>query len=95
MSERGRYPAGVPCWVDTAQPDSKAALDFYGSILGWEFAGPGPMPGGIPGQYFVAQVNGRDVAGIGSLPDLGGAASWNTYYSGLVNSRQVRRLWRS
>lgn len=79
MSERGRYPAGVPCWVGTAQPDPKAALDFYGSILGWEFTGPGPMPGGIPGQYFVAQVNGRDVAGIGSLPDLGGAASWNTY----------------
>jgi predicted enzyme related to lactoylglutathione lyase len=79
VSERGRYPAGVLCWVDTAQPDPKAALDFYGSILGWEFAGPGPMPGGIPGQYFVAQVNGRDVAGIGSLPDPGAAASWNTY----------------
>jgi uncharacterized protein len=81
VSERGPYPAGVPCWVDTAQPDPKAALDFYGSILGWEFAGPGPMPGGIAGQYFVAQVNGRDVAGIGSLPDLGRPASpsWNTY----------------
>jgi predicted enzyme related to lactoylglutathione lyase len=68
MSERDRYPAGVPCWVETLQPDVQAALDFYGSLFGWEFAGPGSMPGDRPGQYFVARVRGRDVAGIGSLP---------------------------
>lgn len=39
------------------------------------------MPGGLPGDYFVAQVEGREVAGIGTLPDLGGPPipSWNTY----------------
>ena len=80
MSEREHYPAGVPCWVETLQPDPRAALDFYGPLFRWEFAGPGPMPGELPGEYFVAQVNGRDVAGIGSLPDLGGpAAAWSTY----------------
>jgi predicted enzyme related to lactoylglutathione lyase len=81
MSEREEYPAGVPCWVDTVQPDPRAALDFYGPLFGWEFAEPGPMPGDLPGEYFVARVNGRDVAGIGSLPDLGGPSvpSWNTY----------------
>lgn len=68
MSERERYQAGVPCWVETLQPDVQAALDFYGSLFGWEFAGPGSMPGDRPGQYFVARVRGRDVAGIGSLP---------------------------
>src|SRR4051794_3323923 len=82
MSERDEYPAGVPCWVDTLQPDVTAALDFYSRLFGWEIAGPGPLPGGLPGQYFVAQVGGRDVAGIGTLP--GGSegqaiASWNTY----------------
>ena len=25
MSERDRYPAGVPCWVETLQPDPHAA----------------------------------------------------------------------
>jgi predicted enzyme related to lactoylglutathione lyase len=81
MSEREEYPAGVPCWVETLQPDPRAALDFYGPLLEWEFAGPGPMVGDPPGEYFVAQVDGRDVAGIGSVPDLGGPplASWNTY----------------
>jgi predicted enzyme related to lactoylglutathione lyase len=80
MSERVRYPAGVPCWVDTLQPDPRAALDFYGALFGWEFDGPGPMRDDPPGEYFVAQIEGRDVAGIGSLPDLGAPAvpSWNT-----------------
>jgi predicted enzyme related to lactoylglutathione lyase len=82
MSERDDYPAGVPCWVDTLQADVNAALDFYGQLFGWTFDGPGPLPGGLPGQYFVAQLKGREVAGIGSLP--GGSegqaiASWNTY----------------
>ena len=81
MSERETYPAGVPCWVETLQPDPRASLDFYGRLLGWEFAGPGPMPGGLSGEYFVARVDGRDVAGIGSLPDVEPApvASWATY----------------
>jgi predicted enzyme related to lactoylglutathione lyase len=81
MSRRDQYPAGVPCWVETLQPDPPAALGFYGALLGWEFPEPGPMPGGLPGDYFVAQVEGREVAGIGTLPDLGGPPipSWNTY----------------
>ncbi len=41
MSERDSYPHGVPCWVDTGQPDVDAALDFYGTVFGWDFAGPG------------------------------------------------------
>jgi len=81
MSERERYPAGVPCWVETLQPDPQAAMGFYGPLFGWEFVGPGPMPGDPPGQYFVARVRGRDVAGIGSLPDRSAtsAPAWSTY----------------
>jgi predicted enzyme related to lactoylglutathione lyase len=81
ISERERYPVGVPCWVDKLQPDAESALEFYGRLFGWLFDGPGPMPGGLPGQYFVAQVNRRDVAGIGSLPAVSGppVPSWNTY----------------
>lgn len=80
MSERARYPAGVPCWVETLQPDLSAALAFYGPLFGWEFAGPSPMPGEPPEQYFVARVSGRDVAGVGSPPREGrpGAPTWRT-----------------
>jgi hypothetical protein len=79
MSERAEYSAGVPCWVETLQPGPREALDFYGPLFGWEFNEPGPMPGG--GEYFVARIRGRDVAGIGALPPVGGPAvpSWNTY----------------
>lgn len=79
MSERDQYPAGVPCWVETLQPDVQAALDFYGPLFGWEFAGPGLMPGDPPGQYFVARLRGRDVAGIGSSPERSPATSWVTH----------------
>jgi predicted enzyme related to lactoylglutathione lyase len=81
MSERDRYPAGVPCWVETLQPDLQAALNFYGPLFGWEFAGLGSMPGDQPGQYIVARVRGRDVAGIGSLPDRRGPSTpmWMTH----------------
>ncbi len=72
MSERDSYPPGVPCWVDTAQPDPEAATAFYAEVFGWEFTGPGPN------SYYVATLRGRDVAGVSSLPE-GVPPSWNTY----------------
>jgi uncharacterized protein len=85
MTERDGYQAGVPCWVDTAQPDADAAMPFYGGLFGWEFEGPAPIAGpdsanDPPGQYFVARLRGRDVAGISSQP--AGAPlvpAWSTY----------------
>lgn len=67
MSERDEYPAGVPCWVETLQPDAPAARDFYGALFGWQFAGPCDDAG----EYVVARVRGRDVAGLGSAGDFG------------------------
>lgn len=83
MSERKQYPPGVPCWVDTPQPDVEAAIRFYEALFGWQFIGPGPMPGEPPGKYFVARVRGRDVAGVCSQPPAGTPphAVWNTYIS--------------
>jgi uncharacterized protein len=74
VSERDSYPAGVPCWVDNLVPDPENALNFYGELFGWEFDGPGP------GDYYVARVRGRDVAGVGQAPP-GVPAGWSTYVS--------------
>jgi hypothetical protein len=30
MPERDGYIPGVPCWVDASEPDSEAAVEFYG-----------------------------------------------------------------
>ncbi len=81
MSERDHYPPGVPCWVETLQADPQAAMDFYASLFGWEFAGPAPISTDAAGEYFVARVRGRDVAGIGRLESPGAARrpAWTTY----------------
>ena len=81
MSQRDDYQPGVPSWVDTLQPDPDAAMAFYAELFGWEFAGPGEMPGDPPGRYFVARLRGRDVVGVGSLPagSPPPGPSWNTY----------------
>ncbi len=78
MTKPDRYIPGVPCWVDTSQPDPAAAADFYGELFGWELVDA--MPPGSPSTYFVAQLNGGDVAAVGSQPDgAPPAAMWNTY----------------
>jgi hypothetical protein len=83
MSQRDDYEPGVPCWIDTLQPDPDAAMAFYGALFGWDFAGPGEMPGDPPGRYLVARLRGRDVAAIGSQPsgDPSPGPGWNTYVS--------------
>jgi len=80
MSQRSQYPAGVPCWIDIAHGDPEAATAFYGELLGWEFAGPGAMPGDPPGRYYVARVRGMDVAGVSSRPPQAAEdPDWLTY----------------
>jgi uncharacterized protein len=78
MPERHDYIPGVPCWVDTSQPDPEAAVDFYRGLFGWEFEDV--MPPDAEGKYFIARLRGGDVAAVGSIPE--GApplALWNTY----------------
>lgn len=78
MTERDGYQPGVPSWVDKLARDPRRLTEFYGGLFGWDFSGPGEMPGEPPGEYFVATVRGREVAGIGSLPE-GLEPAWNTY----------------
>ena len=78
MSERDGYIPGVPCWVDTSQPDPEAALPFYSGLFGWDFENV--MPDGEDGSYFIGRIRGGDVAAVGTVPE--GApqmALWNTY----------------
>lgn len=69
------YPHGVPCWVDTEQPDVEAATQFYGGLFGWTFEDV--MPPGAPARYLIATLAGKDVAAIGG--PSAGPARWHTY----------------
>ena len=78
MPERDGYIPGVPCWIDTSQPDPEAAVDFYKGLFGWEFEDV--MPPDSPGKYFIARIRGGDVAAVGSIPEAAPPlAMWNTY----------------
>jgi predicted enzyme related to lactoylglutathione lyase len=78
MPERDGYMPGVPCWVDTSQPDPEAAVAFYSGLFGWSFEDV--MPAGSSGKYFIARLRGGDVAAVGSQPEgRPPMATWNTY----------------
>jgi uncharacterized protein len=78
MPERDHYIPGVPCWVDTSQPEPAASLDFYRGLFGWELENA--MPAEAPGVYFMARIRGGDVAVVGSIPQgMPQVATWNTY----------------
>jgi predicted enzyme related to lactoylglutathione lyase len=78
MPERDGYIPGVPCWVDTSQPDPDAAVDFYAGLFGWEFEDVMPPDSGE--KYFIARLHGGEVAAVGSIPDAAPQnALWNTY----------------
>ena len=78
MPERDGYIPGVPCWIDTSQPDPEAAAEFYGGLFGWEFENV--LPKDSDAKYFIGRIDGKDAAAVGSIPE--GAppmALWNTY----------------
>jgi predicted enzyme related to lactoylglutathione lyase len=76
MSNERTYPEGVPCWVDTEQPDVDGARHFYATLFGWTFSDA--VPADAPGTYLIASLDGAVVAAIG--PPQGDApVEWNTY----------------
>lgn len=77
MSERDGYEPGIPCWVDHGSADPDRAAAFYRAMFGWEATDA--MPPEAPGKYFMCSLRGREVAAIGSQPQEGVPAMWNTY----------------
>ncbi|MBP3042647.1 VOC family protein [Arthrobacter jiangjiafuii] len=87
MTQR-TYPAGVPSWIDTEQPDVDAAAEFYGGLFGWTFEDA--TPPGVPGRYLIARLDGGDIGGLAGTS--GAAASWNTYIAVDDADAAARRL---
>jgi predicted enzyme related to lactoylglutathione lyase len=76
MPERDGYIPGVPCWVDTTQPDPDAAAEFYGGLFGWEFEDV--MPGDA--KYLIGRIRGGDVGAISTPPEgMEMPVAWSTY----------------
>jgi predicted enzyme related to lactoylglutathione lyase len=78
MSERNGFENGVPCWVDTWQPDADAAVAFYTDLFGWE--AEETTPPGSDRRLFMCRLRGRDVTAIGSPPPVPDHTPvWGTY----------------
>ncbi len=78
MSERNGFEHGVPCWVDTWQPDAEAAVAFYTELFGWE--AEETTPPGSDRRLFMCRLRGRDVTSIGSPPPVPDHTPvWGTY----------------
>lgn len=79
MSERDQYPAGVPCWITNLQRDVPAARRFYEQLFGWTTVGPEGVADDAA-SYAIGRLRGRDVAGIGTMPESAGdaPAAWIT-----------------
>jgi predicted enzyme related to lactoylglutathione lyase len=75
MAEPRTYPHGVTCWIDTEQPDLRAASRFYSGLFGWKLTDAAHP--GAPGSYCIASLDGQDVGALAATS--AGAAAWNTY----------------
>jgi predicted enzyme related to lactoylglutathione lyase len=60
MSVRDGYPAGVPCWVETSQPDPESAVSFYAGLFGWQVEDVATA--NAPGPYLMGRLRNKDVA---------------------------------
>ena len=78
MTPRETYPPGVTFFIDTERADVDAAAAFYGGLFGWSFKDV--LPEDANGRFLLAQIDGLDVAGIGSASN-GAPPAWNTYVS--------------
>ncbi|MGD2049523.1 MAG: VOC family protein [Chloroflexota bacterium] len=75
-----RYPDGVFSWVDLGTTDTKGAKEFYSGLFGWSFL---DLPTDSGTVYSMAQIEGKNVAGLGPLgPDMeaqGIPPFWSSY----------------
>ena len=77
MGERERHAQGTFSWTDLNTGDTGAATDFYRGLFGWDTHSE-PIPGG--GEYTMAAIGGRSVAGLTAAPP-GQHPAWASYVS--------------
>ncbi|GAB2841102.1 VOC family protein [Microbacterium insulae] len=70
ITDQRAYPPGAPSWIDLATTDPHATCDFYAGLFEWSWEEVGD------GSYWVARLDGHDVAAARREPDDDG---WMSY----------------
>ena len=99
MSERDGYQPGVPCWVDTWQPDAEAAVAFYTQLFGGEAEDTMPPTPGYEGGEPQQPVP-RDV--VGTMAPMSSAVfpddvpgHWSVDFGSTMSTRPPTRSYSS
>lgn len=71
------FAEGAPCWVDAMLPDLEAGKRFYGELFGWTFSEERPEFG----NYTLAFLDGRKVAGLMPKKDGRMPTVWSLYFA--------------
>src|SRR3954469_9466184 len=78
MTTMAKHPYSSVSWFDLMTPDPARAREFYAGLFGWTYEIGGPESG----HYALAQVTGRDAAGIGKRPENAAYPSvWTAYFN--------------
>ncbi len=72
------YAPGTPSWVELSSPDTDAAAEFYGGLMGWSATEPGPAE---TGGYRMFQQDGKNIGGLMGHMQEGQPTAWATYVS--------------
>ncbi|MBK8172542.1 MAG: VOC family protein [Sandaracinaceae bacterium] len=75
-NNRGQHTPGMFVWRELYTPDTKAAKNFYGEVLGWRFEDV-DMGGGA--MYTLAYAGDKQIAGMFSQAGI--PTMWNPYVS--------------
>jgi uncharacterized protein len=77
MAEMTEYAPGVPDWIDLGSPDIDASVSFYGGLFGWDV--PPSENAEETGDYRLAMLRGKPVAGVMPLMQEGQPPAWSSY----------------
>lgn len=97
ITSQSILPSGIPCWVELATLDERAAQQFYAGLFGWNYH-LNRDPATPNGRYVIASLGSRDVAGIYraaerqptlwtiniSVHSVANAADWTQHLGGEV-----------
>lgn len=89
MADTATTTRAKPNWIDLMAPDTDAARAFYGALFGWRTE---PNPDPQFGGYAVAQLDGKDVAGIGPVMGEGAPTAWTVYFGTPDADETARRV---
>jgi predicted enzyme related to lactoylglutathione lyase len=93
MPEIKEHAPGSFCWAEVATLDAKKTKAFYSELFGWTYE---DKPAGEFGVYTMCKLDGKDLAGLYTLPpalvDMGVPPHWMSYVAVRSADEAVKKI---